>query len=86
MKKDMNIFYWLRLANEMTREEVADKLQISVSSLCAIENGGKVPSKRVIRAYANLFDINEKIITEFSKKKMTIIKKFLLSLLKKIAV
>ena len=85
MNTAKNIYYWLRLVNNMTPEEVAEKLQISLSYVRAIENGKKVPSKRLLRSYANLFDIDEKIIIEFSEGEMTTTKKFLLSLLQKIA-
>lgn len=85
MKTTKNIYYWLRLVNDMSQEEVAEQLQISLSYVRAIENEKKIPSKRLRRAYANLFEINEEIIVEFSNEKTTTLKKFLLLLLQKIA-
>ena len=85
MNESKSIYYWLRVVNNMTSDEVAKELQISLSYVRAIENGKKIPSVRLKRAYSNLFDIDENIITEFSEKKMTSTKKFLLLLLQKIA-
>ncbi len=84
MNEKKNVYYWLRMINNLSSEQVSEQLQISLSYVRAIETGKKQPSKRLLRAYANLFDIDEEIIFEFSKKEMTSTKKFLLMLLQKI--
>ena len=83
MNENKNVYYWLRMINNLSSEQVSEQLQISLSYVRAIETGKKQPSKRLLRVYANLFDIDEEIIVEFSKKEMTSTKKFLLMLLQK---
>ena len=86
MKPERTVYYWLRTVNDLSQKEVAEKLQISISYIRAIESGRKIPSSRFKRAYAKLLDVDENIITEFSEKPITPVKKLLLSLLEKIAV
>lgn len=78
------IYYWLRIVNDLSVETVANKLLISVSYVRAIENGKKIPSVRLLRSYANLFEIDENIIVKYSKETSKPIKEFLLSLLQEI--
>ena len=78
------IYYWLRIINDLSVETVANKLLISVSYVRAIENGKKIPSVRLLRSYANLFEVNENIIVKYSKETSKPIKEFLLSLLQEI--
>lgn len=78
------IYYWLRIINDLSVETVANKLLISVSYVRAIENGKKIPSVRLLRSYANLFEIDENIIVKYSKETSKPIKEFLLSLLQEI--
>lgn len=86
MKPERTVYYWLRTVNDLSQKEVAEKLQISISYVRAIESGRKMPSSRLKRAYAKLLDVDENIITEFSEKPITPVKKLLLSLLEKIAI
>lgn len=78
------IYYWLRIINDLSVETVANKLLISVSYVRAIENGKKIPSVRLLRSYANLFEVDENIIVKYSKETSKSIKEFLLSLLQEI--
>lgn len=78
------IYYWLRIINDLSVETVANKLLISVSYVRAIENGKKIPSIRLLRSYANLFEIDENIIVKYSKETSKPVKEFLLSLLQEI--
>ena len=78
------IYYWLRIINDLSVEIVANKLLISVSYVRAIENGKKIPSARLLRSYANLFEIDENIIVKYSKEPSKSVKEFLLSLLQEI--
>lgn len=78
------VYYWLRIINDLSVETVANKLLISVSYVRAIENGKKIPSVRLLRSYANLFEIDENIIVKYSKETSKSVKEFLLSLLQEI--
>lgn len=85
-KKQKSVYFWLRIINDMTQEDVSEKLLISLSYVRAIEAGAKKPSKRLLREYANLFEADESVITEFDATNEELpTKKFLLKLLTTIA-
>lgn len=71
MKKpnnNTNIFRLLRIARDKTIKEVADALLVTPAYVSAIEKGNRNPSKRLIRDYAKIFNIDEKIIELFSEQ------------------
>ena len=74
MQETKNVYYWLRVINDISIEDEAKHLQISCSYVRAIEAGRKQPSKRLIRAFANYVDVDENIIIEFSKANTTLTK------------
>lgn len=67
MKNTRNIYYWLRVINDMTRQEVADALLISTPYIVAIETGNKKPSKRLSRDYAKLFNAPDTDLCKFEE-------------------
>ena len=74
------------MVNDMSQDDAAEKLMISKSYIRAIETGEKKPSKRLLKLYSIIFDVNEEIIITFDdKSKLTPTKKFLFDLLKFIA-
>lgn len=86
IKKDKTIYYWLRLVNDMSQEYVAEQLLISLSYVRAIEYGKKKPSKRLLRSYSILFNIDENTILEFENlNELSTTKKILFKLLTIIA-
>lgn len=50
-------FKGLRLANDFSPIEVASQLEISKTYLSLIENGKKIPSKKVINKAATFFNV-----------------------------
>lgn len=59
------VYYWLRVLRDMTQEEVADKLLISLSYMRILESGCRKPSKRLVRAYAKLFVVDHELLENF---------------------
>ena len=84
-KKDNNIFYLLRIARNKTVKELAQVLRVTPAYINAIENGTRIPSTRLIKDYAEVLEVDEKIILEFSEKdcKNTKFEEIMLLLLKK---
>ena len=78
---DLNIFRLLRIARDKKVKDLAEDLLVN-----AIEKGKRIPSDRLIRDYAQVLDVDEKIIKKFSgiEKENTCFEKFLLELLKMI--
>ena len=86
MKKiDNNIFYLLRIARNKTVKELAQVLRVTPAYINAIENGTRIPSTRLIKDYAEVLEVDEKIMLEFSEKdcKNTKFEEIMLLLLKK---
>lgn len=46
----------LRLENELTQKQVADKLCISESTVCLYEKGKRKPSIDMLKKYATMFE------------------------------
>ena len=84
-KKDNNIFYLLRIARNKTVKELAQVLRVTPAYINAIENGTRIPSTRLIKDYAEVLEVDEKIMLEFSEKdcKNTKFEEIMLLLLKK---
>ena len=59
------VYFWLRLLSEYDVKYVANELQVSETYIRAIESCAKRPSKRLIRTYARLFNIDESIIYQY---------------------
>ena len=73
---DLNIFRLLRIARDKKVKDLAEDLLVTPA----------IPSDRLIRDYAQVLDVDEKIIKKFSgiEKENTCFEKFLLELLKMI--
>lgn len=65
-KKDLNIFKLLRIARNKDTKEIADELLVTTAYINAIESGKKFPSKRLLRDYAKVLDVDEEILTSFN--------------------
>lgn len=59
----------IRKFNRMTQEQVSDKLDLSRSYLCEIENGKKKPTLELIYKYSEVFGIKPYLILQFSEGK-----------------
>lgn len=66
--KDINIFKLLRIARNKDTKEVADELLVTTAYINAIESGKKLPSKRLLRDYARVLDVDEEILTSFNSE------------------
>lgn len=53
-----NVFKALRIKSGMTQQEIADRLQISRSSIGMYENGEREPSFELLEAIADLFNVD----------------------------
>lgn len=65
-KKNLNIFKLLRIARNMETKDIADKLLVTTAYVNAIESGKKFPSKRLLRDYAKVLDVDEEILLTFN--------------------
>lgn len=81
---NLNVYRLLRIARDMKVKELAEKLLVTPSYINSIEKGERTPSKRLIRDYSIALNVDEKIITNFSKNKNSTFEKLLLKLLKDI--
>jgi transcriptional regulator with XRE-family HTH domain len=70
-KNNANIYRLLRIANDISVNDMADKLLVSRAYVNEIESGRKKPSKRLIRSYAQVFGINEDILYTFAPDRET---------------
>lgn len=61
-EKPVSIFKMLRLTRNWSPKDVADRIDRSYSSIYSIEEGIRNPTKRVIKAYAELFKFPEEKI------------------------
>ncbi len=57
----------IRKFNRMTQEQVSDKLNLSRSYLCEIENGKKKPTLELIYKYSEAFGIKSYLILQFAE-------------------
>ena len=78
-----NIFRLLRIAKDMKVKELADMLRVTPSYINAIENGTRIPSSRLVKDYAEAFEVDESIIITFNKEanENTCFEKLMLKLL-----
>ena len=76
-----NIFYLLRIARNKKVKELAEDLRVTSAYINAIEKGKRTPSIRLIKDYAEVLDIDERIIHSFIDKNERF-ENMLLSLLK----
>lgn len=81
---NLNIFRLLRIARNKQIKEIADELLVTTTYIHAIENGKKYPSKRLLRDYARVLEVDEEILTSFNPDKNDKFEKVLLKLLEKI--
>lgn len=80
--KNYNIYRLLRIANNKTKEEIANELSISLNLINKIEEGTEKPSKELRVKYAKVLGIDEKNIEIFEdEKSKNFSKKILLWLL-----
>ena len=63
-----NIYYLLRVGKDKTVREMAEELYISPAYVNAIEKGTRVPSKRLRRAYAQFFGVDEEFLDKAENK------------------
>lgn len=63
--KSLNTFRLLRIARNMTIQELTEKLSISRAYAHTIENGERLPSKRLLRDYARLYGVAPELLTDF---------------------
>ncbi len=67
--KNLNVYYLLRIARNLSIKELADKLQVTTSYISAIEKGKRTPSKRLLRDYAKVLDVDEQVLKTFETTK-----------------
>lgn len=80
--KKLNVYYLLRIARDMTIKELADELQVTTSYISAIEKGKRIPSKRLVRDYARVLNVDEQVLKTFeTSKEPNVFEKSLLKLL-----
>lgn len=80
--KNYNIYRLLRIANNKTKEEIANELSISLNLINKIEEGTEKPSKELRVKYAKVLGVDEKNIEIFEdEKSKNFSKKILLWLL-----
>lgn len=60
-----NVYRLLRIAHDMQIKYLAEKLQVTSAYICAIENGSRNPSEKVIKKYADFFRIDGTILKTF---------------------
>lgn len=59
----------LRVGNELSCQQMADKLGVSASYISQIENGKKLPSDKMLGLYSKIFGISEHKIIELANPK-----------------
>lgn len=67
MDNEINVYYLLRIARNMSSKELAEKLMITPAYVRAIETGKRTPSKRLLRDYARVLNVDESVIQTFEK-------------------
>lgn len=65
-RNSINIFRLLRIARNKQVKEVADELMVTTTYINAIENGIRYPSKRLLRDYARVLEVDEKVLKSFN--------------------
>lgn len=55
-----NIFKALRICNDLSKKELAEKLNINTSYITLIEQGKKYPSLTLLKKYCQCFNISYK--------------------------
>jgi len=77
-----NIYELLRIARKVKVKDLAEQLRVTPGYIHAIESGAKSPSTRLIKDYADFFDVDENVILNFDKDSGTnTFEKLLLKLL-----
>lgn len=64
-----NIFRLLRIARDKKVKDVAHALMVTPAYINAIESGERYPSKRLIKDYAEVLEVDEDTITLFENTK-----------------
>ena len=67
MNNRKTVYYWLRVINDLSQEEVASKLSIPLSYIQELEFGSKKPSKELLSEYAKFFVIAESELENFDR-------------------
>jgi transcriptional regulator with XRE-family HTH domain len=57
----------IRIFNDLTQKELAEKLDLSKSYISEIESGKKTPTLKLLSSYSELFDIPVSSILFFSE-------------------
>lgn len=65
---NLNIFRLLRIARDKKVKDLAGELLVTPAYINAIEKGDRKPSERLVRDYAEVLNVNEQIIKNFSEK------------------
>lgn len=60
-----NIFYLLRVAKNLSANEVADMVGVARSYIHAIESDEKKPSSQLIKKYAAVLEVDEEVILTY---------------------
>ncbi|MCP4912809.1 MAG: helix-turn-helix transcriptional regulator [Oligoflexia bacterium] len=58
----------IRVFNDLSQKDLAEKLEVSRSYLSEIEKGHKIPNMNLIKKYGEVFDIKPSAILFFSEK------------------
>lgn len=68
-RKNNNVYKMLRIAMDLSVDELAEQLDISRSYIFAIENKGIEPSEKIIKLYSNFFGINKDTLIDLQKNR-----------------
>lgn len=68
-RKNNNVYRMLRIAMDLSVDELAKQLDISRSCIFAIENKGIEPSEKIIKLYSNFFGINKDALIDLQKNR-----------------
>ena len=83
---NLNVFYLLRVAQDIKVKDLAETLSVTPAYIHAIEKGERVPSERLLKYYAEALGVTPEIIESFcpNDHKDKKFKEVLLWILKKI--
>lgn len=60
-----NVYRLLRIEHDMQIKYIAEKLQVTSAYICAIENGTRKSSEKIIKKYADFFRIDITVLKTF---------------------
>lgn len=63
--QNINIYRLIRIARDKKVKDLANDLMVTPAYINAIEKGERVPSVRLVRNYAKILNIDEKIIQKY---------------------